>query len=291
MTVSKPVNVASVPQRSPFRYPGGKTWLVPQIRRWLSHTKPETLIEPFTGGGIVGLTAAFERLSEKVILIERDENVAAVWKTILGRNSQWLVNQILEFEIDRERVCERLSEKPSCTREHAFQTILRNRTSHGGIMAHGSGMIKNGESGKGISSRWYPATLAKRIEAIHEHRERIHFIEGDALKILPDYLDASKTAFFVDPPYTASKKKAGKRLYQYNELDHHQLFELMSQAAGEFLMTYDDDPNVRELIETYQFECSSIPMKNTHHESMMELLISKNVTWPEIKDPQLKLFE
>ncbi len=23
------VNVASVPQRSPFRYPGGKTWLVP----------------------------------------------------------------------------------------------------------------------------------------------------------------------------------------------------------------------------------------------------------------------
>lgn len=26
------VNVASVPQRSPFRYPGGKTWLVPHIR-------------------------------------------------------------------------------------------------------------------------------------------------------------------------------------------------------------------------------------------------------------------
>ena len=26
------VNVASVPQRSPFRYPGGKTWLVPQVR-------------------------------------------------------------------------------------------------------------------------------------------------------------------------------------------------------------------------------------------------------------------
>ena len=33
--LDKPVNVASVPQRSPFRYPGGKTWLVPHIRRWL----------------------------------------------------------------------------------------------------------------------------------------------------------------------------------------------------------------------------------------------------------------
>ena len=32
----RPVNVASVPQRSPFRYPGGKTWLIPHIRRWLT---------------------------------------------------------------------------------------------------------------------------------------------------------------------------------------------------------------------------------------------------------------
>jgi len=31
----KQVNVASVPLRSPFRYPGGKTWLVPQLRSWL----------------------------------------------------------------------------------------------------------------------------------------------------------------------------------------------------------------------------------------------------------------
>lgn len=35
-TSDKPVNVASVPQRSPFRYPGGKTWLVPYVRDWLA---------------------------------------------------------------------------------------------------------------------------------------------------------------------------------------------------------------------------------------------------------------
>ena len=29
----KVVNVASVPQRSPLRYPGGKTWLVPARRK------------------------------------------------------------------------------------------------------------------------------------------------------------------------------------------------------------------------------------------------------------------
>jgi DNA adenine methylase len=60
----KLVNVASVPHRSPFRYPGGKTWLIPRIRTWLlSHpTKPTELIEPFAGGASVSLAAVFEDL-------------------------------------------------------------------------------------------------------------------------------------------------------------------------------------------------------------------------------------
>jgi len=40
----KPTNVASVPQRSPFRYPGGKTWLVPKFRQWMKTLFPPTPI-------------------------------------------------------------------------------------------------------------------------------------------------------------------------------------------------------------------------------------------------------
>jgi DNA adenine methylase len=80
------VNVASVPQRSPFRYPGGKTWLIPQVRKWLRSLSPQPfeLIEPFAGGAIVSLTAAFESLVSQVTMCELDEDVAAVWQTILG---------------------------------------------------------------------------------------------------------------------------------------------------------------------------------------------------------------
>ena len=47
------VNVASVPQRSPLRYPGGKTWLVPHVRHWLG-SGCDLLVEPFAGGKRAG---------------------------------------------------------------------------------------------------------------------------------------------------------------------------------------------------------------------------------------------
>ena len=80
------VNVASVPKRSPFRYPGGKTWLVPRVRQWLRSldARPSMLVEPFAGGGIISLTAVFEDLAEHAVLVELDRDVAAVWQIILA---------------------------------------------------------------------------------------------------------------------------------------------------------------------------------------------------------------
>jgi len=40
---------------------------------------------------------------------------------------------------------------------------VKNRVNRGGILAPGAGMIKQGEKGKGLKSRWYPETLKRRI--------------------------------------------------------------------------------------------------------------------------------
>ena len=78
------VNVACVPQRSPLRYPGGKTWLIPYIRAWLKQGDPQaSLVEPFAGGGIVSLTAVMERLAKLAIMIDLDQDVAAFWRAAL----------------------------------------------------------------------------------------------------------------------------------------------------------------------------------------------------------------
>jgi DNA adenine methylase len=152
----KPVNVASIPQRSPFRYPGGKTWFVPISRDWITNhdPKPEILIEPFVGGGIISLTALFEGLVSRVVMVEMDEEIAAVWQSVVNGDAEWIAKRILSFDLTKESVIEEISRIDVDIRGKAFQTILENRTFHGGILAQGSGFLKYGENGKGIRSRW-----------------------------------------------------------------------------------------------------------------------------------------
>jgi DNA adenine methylase len=270
-------NIASVPQRSPFRYPGGKTWLIPVVRQWLrQENKPVAeLIEPFVGGGIVSLTAAFENLAGHITMVEKDEEIAAVWEVLLNGKNQWLADRIVSYDLTIENVRAELEKTGKQTHDVAFCTILKNRIFHGGILAKGSGMIKTGENGKGITSRWYPKTLYDRIIAINYVKEKMRFIAGDAFNILEERKSDESAYFFIDPPYTV----AGKRLYNYSDVDHEQLFALTSGLRGKFMLTYDDTAEIRQLADKYHLAYKTVPMKTTHHLKKMEIVISDNFEW------------
>ncbi len=272
----KVVNVASVPQRSPFRYPGGKTWFVPFFRQWMSQFQAQEiqLIEPFAGGGIVSLTTAFENLAKQIIMAELDEEVAAVWQTILSEENEWLAKAIYHFELNLANVQSELAKPNKSVKEKAFCTILKNRILHGGILAKGSGLIKKGENGKGLSSRWYPKTLRDRILAINQVHHKMEFTKADAFDVIVQHRDNLQAVFFIDPPYTV----AGRRLYTHFEIDHEKLFRALRQIEGYFLMTYDDTEEVRAWAEKYEFPYQSIPMKTTHHRQKYELVISNKFT-------------
>src|ERR1035441_3311693 len=279
----KPVNVSSVPQRSPFRYPGGKTWLVPLFRRWMMSlpSQPATIVEPFAGGGIISLTAAFEQLADSVVMVELDDQIAAVWETILAGDAQWLAKRILNFDLSPESAKAEFAKSPKSQCERAFQTILKNRTAHGGILAEGAGVLKNGENGKGILSRWYPQTIARRITNIELVAERIEFIHGDAFEVITQHRKNKDTVFFIDPPYTAGGKSAGSRLYTHSVVDHEKLFSICKNLKGDFLMTYDNAEEVLALAKRHGFETKAVSMKNTHHAEMDELLIGRDLSWVE----------
>lgn len=275
------VNVASVKHRSPFRYPGGKTWLVPRVRRWLLSLPqcPSEFFEPFAGGAIVGLTVAAEKLADHVTLVELDAQVASVWQVILAGDAEWLADKIVSFELSPETADDVLSNPPGTLEEFAFQTILKNRIQHSGILAPGAGRIKKGENGKGIRSRWYPETISKRILDIVAIRDRLTFIHGDGLEVLRINAPRADAVHFIDPPYTVAGKRAGARLYTHHALDHEELFSVVDQLAGDFLMTYDNCAGVRQLAQKYGFDTEAIAMKNAHHARMTGLLIGTDLAW------------
>lgn len=271
------INVASVPQRSPFRYPGGKTWLVPTARKWFRQGRNTSqLIEPFAGGGIISLTAIAEGYFKHATMVELDDDMAAAWETIFSENdSKWLVERIRTFVVTPEDINLSIQQADTGTKERGFATIVRNRTYHGGILAKGAGLIKTGESGKGLASRWYPSTIVKRIIEANELRDKISFIHGDAFNTMEKHLDEEGVFFFIDPPYTV----AGKRLYNHFHVDHFRIFELASQLRGHFLLTYDDTEEVRKWAERFGLKYQTIPMQTTHLVTKEELLISDNFDW------------
>ncbi|MDD9824908.1 MAG: DNA adenine methylase [Gammaproteobacteria bacterium] len=271
------VNVASVPQRSPLRYPGGKTWLVPHIRAWLGSfaQPPPLLVEPFAGGGIVSLTAVMEGLADHCLMTEIDHDVAAFWHAVIHHGPA-LCDRILRFQPTRTAVEELLNSTPTDVLEHGFRTLVLNRTRRGGILAPGASLSRTGENGKGIASRWYSWTIVRRIKAIGAHADRIRFCETDGLAFLKTIVELSDTkiAAFIDPPYTAGGKRAGRRLYAHNDIDHSRLFQILADSNADFLMTYDQSPEILALVRRHRFHAVQVLMKNTHHARIPEIVIT-----------------
>lgn len=273
-------NVSTVPQRSPLRYPGGKTWLVPHVRRWLGSfpapaSFPRLLVEPFAGGGIVSLTAVMEYLAHRAVMVELDRDVAAFWRATLESPSE-LVSRVRDFSLTRASVERLTRQPPQSVQEHGFRTLVLNRTRRGGILAPGAALVREGENGAGVRSRWYPDTIARRIEAIAEWSDRLLFLEGDGVQVMEMMGAAPGAVFFIDPPYTASGgKRAGSRLYAHSIVDHKRIFKTLANCQADFLMTYDCSDEIMDLVEQYGFHGAVVNMKSGHHVQLPELLITR----------------
>ena len=252
--------------------------MIPHVEAWLSrHDHPRGwLLEPFCGGGIVSLSAVMEGWVGHCVMAEIDRDVAALWHAVL-RHGPDLSRMVRQFRISRDAVDALSRGVPTDVLEHGFRTLVLNRTRRGGILAPGAAFTKNGENGKGVASRWYPETLANRIEAVSAHADRIRFMEGNGMDLLEVMLGAGDRAItvFADPPYTAGGKRAGRRLYAHHAVDHGRLFAMLHDSSAEFLMTYDEAPEIVDLICKHDFHAVRVLMKNGHHNKVPELVITR----------------
>jgi DNA adenine methylase len=263
---------------SPFRYPGGKSRLRATIIDWISQLgfRPTHFVEPFAGGASVGLAVAELDLADHVTLAEIDPDVSAVWDVVLNGQATAFANRITTFKLSRSTAAEVIARAPTDQLSRAFRCLLLNRISRAGIMAPGAGWLNRGEDDRGIASRWYPQTLSERVTSTHALREKVTFVQCDGLQVLRQFAKDPRAVAFVDPPYVANGRGAGRRLYAHHDVNCDELFKILKNFRGPMVITYHRSVIVDRLAKAAGIRRHTITVQTGHTRSKREFIMYRS---------------
>ena len=210
---SQIINVASVPNRSPFRYAGGKTWFIPHTRKWLSSLKikPVEFVEPFLGGGITSLTVAFERLSQHITMVELDSEVAAVGSHNGDARNSPIVLRV-EFNLPNVKD---LWQKFVMSMI-LLLAIVKNRATRA-VFGDGVGLIKGGERER---FGFRCTRTATTPNPLHLTIRTYHFVKAMASSHAA--ISHNAVRIFIDPPIQRREKR-GQPAYTHSHIDPRSL--------------------------------------------------------------------
>ena len=240
-------------QVTPLRYPGGKAKLYPQFSIFIkeNYKDPPTYCEPFAGGFGLGISLLMHDDVSDVIINDYDFCIYAFWCCVRQEELfQLLMDRIDSTEITvaewyRQKNIYKHYESYTIP-EVGFATFFLNRCNRSGILdANPIGGIKQ-EGKYKIDCRFNKENLKKTICDIHEKRGHIQVFHQEAKEFLPE-IDRQEDNLLInlDPPYYS----AGPMLYKNNfsHEDHAALAHTVQKLHNKWVMTYDDQPEIREL--------------------------------------------
>lgn len=243
--------------KSPFRYPGGKSFLADYIRSKIEQSDGYTeYAEPYAGGAGAGIKLLGDRVITRLRINDADTRVHAAWSAMLYENDRFLeALSSCRLDISTWREQAEIVNEPSKASSNfdlGFATFFLNRTNRSGIIL-GAGPIGGyAQSGNWtVGARFYRNTLIERVRWVGLNASKISLTNMDGLTFLrraAKRVYSSRTLFFIDPPYVG----AGSRLYlnAMNDRKHSGLAKfLKSGAISNWIVTYDDCPLIDELYE------------------------------------------
>ena len=253
---------------SPLRYPGGKARLAPYLARLISaqYPKPRQYAEPFAGGAGAALHLLHDAVVDKVHLNDLNPGIAAFWRASLDSPNQF-AREIgaVPLTIGEWRRQAEIYANPSGRDdfELGFATFYLNRTNRSGILDAGpiGGFEQLGRWK--IDARFNRDALAKRIQTIADMRHRIYVTESDALDFLNSIQDAAEDVFvYADPPYLVQGE--GLYLHAFDAEAHLELAQVLASADFPWILTYDDDPRITNLLYSGG-RCATFDIAHTAH--------------------------
>jgi DNA adenine methylase len=228
----------------PFRYPGGKRKLLPQIMPALQKLDgiSENFSDVFVGGGSVALAVADTNPSTCIHLNDKDTRIAAFWKVTSSDSVGKLVDK-MDVEPTVDLFTDTQSKEFTSDVDLAFQAIFLNRTAYSGILDAGPLGGKRQDGKTKINCRYNVKVLKEKILACHQ------LLADRTVVTCKDFRDllstsGQHTATYLDPPYVVK----GNDLYPVGMSyeDHRELAALLNNRAN-WLLSYDDCALTRSL--------------------------------------------
>jgi site-specific DNA-adenine methylase len=243
---------------STLLYAGRKSWFVKYAAKYFRKHPCTTLIEPFAGSAVVGLSLLQAGMIEHLLLVEKDPRIVRLLRGMVGDPK--LADRYAAFECTRASVERLLRNEKS-----AFRYLVQSRCSNRGKFDGGLRTV--------IDSRWCRDLVVTNLRRVYAMGERITVIEGDGLEVMRQHTDDQSVGCFADPTYTADVKSKGDKLYRHHKIDHQKLFSLLSRWQGPFLLTEDNSRMVRRLAFCYRFSSRKVSMVTAGNKKKNELML------------------
>lgn len=230
---------------SPFRYPGGKSKLLPVLREYLDPivTDYNSFIDVFVGGGSVLLDIAQRYPTAKLYANDKDQWIFHFWNIVSGNDDNQF-QELLKL-IDQKPTLELFYKLRNTVTidsvECAYRAIFFNRTTFSGIAYSGPIGGKDQKSKYTVDCRYNSKKLKEKIQSCRKLLVGRTVVTG---LDFADYTDLWNTDIpaYLDPPYYDK----GDALYvQKMDAFQHEKLAALIQYRDNWVLSYDDSVEIK----------------------------------------------
>ncbi|MBD2387933.1 DNA adenine methylase [Cylindrospermum sp. FACHB-282] len=230
--------------KSPLRYPGGKSKAIKQIVEYLPESFAE-FREPFVGGGSVFIYLKQKFPNLKIWINDLNPELYLFWKVAQSDISK-LVSEVIQIKNNCKdgkflfRELTNLDVNKLTDSERAVRFFVLNRITFSGTVESG------GFSQQAFYKRFTDSSI-QRLEKLGDIlSENVQITNLDYSHLL--YPEGEDVFIFLDPPYlrATSSRLYGKNGNLHTSFEHQKFAELLKQCHHNWLITYDNSPQIRE---------------------------------------------
>jgi DNA adenine methylase len=222
-------------------------------------------VEPFIGGGSIFF---YKEPSKEEIINDKDESVYEIFKGFQKYKPEKIRETMILLKKDKPTFLKIKDMKPTTDFTKFIKNYYLRKNSYLGIS--GAFHIRDKQKTK----------FSSYIDEYYDRLKNVIILNEDFKKVIKDY-DSKNTFFYLDPPYEKSEK-----LYEYFDISISDIYNVLKNIKGKFLLSYNNSDDARELFKDYNiYEIKTKyaePNKGGQNREVIELLISNYE--PDLKE-------